>query len=264
MSDKLKVVVIISSVILFLFFDRNDMAAVSGEISGIGIEEKLGQQVPSDLKFHNEAGDLVSLKQLIDKPTIILPVYYSCPNVCALLLSGLAQALDSMETIPGKDYRALSISFDENDGPEIALDKKRNYMASFKNIFPEDKWLFLTGDSANIKAFTDSIGFRFEKRGNGFIHPSALVVLSPEGKIIRYLYGETYPPFDLKMAVLEASEGRVGPTITKVLKYCFSYDPEGKKYVFNILRVSATLILLSAAIFIIYLVMTKGTHKKVG
>jgi protein SCO1/2 len=129
--------------------------------------------------------------------------------------------------------------------------------------FPEGAWRFLTGDQENIHKLTDAIGFHFKRQGQDFLHPVSLVILSSEGKITRYIYGTEFLPFDLKMALMEASEGRVGPTLSKVLKFCFSYDPEGRKYVFNTLKVTGIVTLLFAFGFILFLVL-KGKKQTIS
>ena len=126
-------------------------------------------------------------------------------------------------------------------------------MASFRKKFPETEWHFLTGDTASITAVTNAVGFRYERKGKDFIHSGLLTILSPDGKIIRYLFGITFNQFDLKMAVTEALAGKPGPTIAKVLQFCFSYDPDGRTYAFNFLKVTGTLVLFFVFIFAVYL-----------
>ncbi|MBM4346520.1 MAG: SCO family protein, partial [Deltaproteobacteria bacterium] len=208
------------------------------EEKGIGIDEKLGQVIPLDLTFRDETDHPVPLKKLIGHPTILALVYYSCPDVCSFLLHNLAGTLTQLLAEPGKEYGVVAVSFDETEKPELAREKKKLYLSMIEKPFPEDAWSFLTGDQENIQKLADSVGFRFKREGKAFQHPVALIVLSPNGKITRYLYGMEFLPFDLKMAILEASEGRVGPTISKVLRFCFSYDPKGRKYVFNTLKVT--------------------------
>jgi len=126
----------------------------------------------------------------------------------------------------------------------------------------EDGWRFLTGDAAAVDALTDAVGFRYERAGKDFQHPGAIILLSPDGKVTRYLYGVAFLPFDLKMAVFEASEGRVGPTISKMLLYCFSYDPEGQTYVFNILKVTGTVTILFVIAFVAFLIITTRRYRR--
>ena len=225
------------------------------DISSIGIDEKLGQVIPLDLTFYDENGNPITLKQLVHKPTIFAPVYYSCSNVCSFLLFNLAGVINKLPSEPGKEYQVLALSFDETEKPNLALKKKKMYLKMIEKPFPEDAWRFLTGDQETIRKLTDAIGFRFKRQGQDFLHPVCLVILSQEGKITRYVYGTEFLPFDLKMALLEASEGRVGPTLSKVLRFCFSYDPQGRKYVFNTLKVTGIVTLLFAFGFILFLVL---------
>lgn len=234
--------------------DRHDHDALKdAEAPYIGIEEQLGGYVPLDLTFVDSDGREVSLKELIDRPTIVSFVYYSCTDVCPLLLTGVSEVLRKLDAVPGEEYRALAVSFDELDTPADAAKNKRDYLKAIEKPYPPEAWRFLTGDRANIKKFTNAAGFRFQRKEDVFHHSVTLVILSGEGKIIRYLYGKTFLPFDLKMALAEASEGRPGPTIAKFLQYCFTYDPKGKKYVFNILKVFGTtmiVFLIGLAIFL--------------
>lgn len=225
------------------------------DLAGIGINEKLGQVIPLDLTFHDENGNPVSLKQLIHTPTILAPVYYHCPNVCSLLLQKLADALNRLPAEPDKEYRVISFSFDEREKPSLALEKKKMYLNMIEKPFPQNAWRFLTGDRENIRKLTDAIGFHFKKVGEDFEHPVSLIIVTPDGKITRYLYGTELLPFDIKIALLEASQGKVGATISKVVRFCFSYDPEGKKLVFNTLKVTGTVTLLFALSFILFLLL---------
>jgi len=247
-----------------LFFQNTAQAHVEQpkDLSGIGIDEKLGQFIPLDLTFYDENGNPVSLRQLIHAPIILAPVFYRCPNVCSFLLFNLTGVINRLPSEPGKEYQVLTFSFDETEKPDLALEKKKMYLKMIEKPFPKDAWKFLTGDKENIHKLTDAIGFHFKKQGKDFLHPVSLVILSPDGKITRYMYGTEFLPFDLKMALLEASEGRVGPTLSKVLRFCFSYDPKGRKYVFNTLKVTGIVTLLFALSLILFLVF-KGKKKPI-
>jgi len=231
------------------------------DLSGIGIDQKVGQYVPLDLTFVDENSQPVSLRQLIHRPTILALVYLHCPNVCSLLLQNLADALERLPAEPGKEYTVLSISFDETEKPHLALQKKKTYLKMIQKPFPEDAWIFLTGDKDNIRKLTDATGFHFKRVGEDFEHPVTLIMLAPDGKIIRYMVGVDPLPFDLKMALVEASQGKIGPAITKVVRFCFSYDPKAKKLVFNTLKVTGTVTLLFALSFIVFLLF-KGKRQR--
>lgn len=238
----------------------HETAATSADIA---LTENLGQVIPANIMFRDESGKPVNLSAFIDKPTIIAPVYFHCTHTCPLLLNGLASALGKIDMVrPGKDFRVVALSFDEHETPALAREKKPNYMAAIGKPFPADAWAFLTGDEQNIHRFTDAAGFKFQRDGNDFSHPVALIVLAPGGKIVRYLYGTDFLPFDVTMAVTEAAKGRIGSKTGRVLAYCFSYDPLKKSYVFNILKVAGTAIILMLISLLAYLVIS--TKKQRG
>ncbi len=204
-----------------------------------GVEEQLGTKVPLDLEFRDEQGYLVSLKDIIRKPVILTLVYYKCPGICSPLLTEMTKIVDKMDLVPGVDYQIVTISFDHREMPDLAIDKKENYLAAMEKHVDPQAWRFLTGDSVTIRRLTDAVGFYFYEEGNTFVHSGTLIMLSPQGKVTRYLPGIKYLPFDVKMAVMEAGEGRVGPTIAKILSMCYSYDPEGRTYTTDIVRITS-------------------------
>lgn len=226
----------------------------------VGLEEQLGGRIPLDLSFRDESGRVVRLGDLIQGPTIIAPVYYRCSNVCNFLQGGLARALPQIKFKAGRDYRILSISFDETETPEQARKSRDIHLDALGESFPPGSWQFLTGDPAAIHGFTGAAGYSFKRQGVDFLHPVAIFVVAKDGTIVRYLHGTRFLPMDLSLALLEAEEGRVGTTIRKLVTYCFSYDPEGKRYVFNLLRVSGTAIFLCAGAFMAFLIF--GGKKK--
>jgi protein SCO1 len=247
--------------ILLLLLPTLLTAAGQDEVK-IGIYEKLDSYIPSDLQFTNDRGEIVQLSSIIDKPTVLSLVYYNCPGICSPLLDGVAQVIDRSDMVLGKDYQVLTISFNWEETWQLGSEKKVNYLAQVKKEVDESSWIWMAGDSVNVTKLVESVGFGFQKDGKDYIHAAAIMLLSPEGKITRYLYGTYFLPFDLKLAVVEAAQGKSGPTINKVLKYCFSYDAEGKKYVFNITKVSATVILFFALTLFLYLVFSRKKRIK--
>lgn len=219
-----------------------------------GVDERLGDIIPEGILLRDESGSPIDPRTLMDVPVIIAPIYYSCPTVCNMLQSSLARVLPQVSLQPGKDYRVLSVSFDETDTPQLAARKKQNYFAAMNFAYPEEGWRFLSGDLASINRFMDAIGFRFTRQGRDFIHPVVLVVTAPGGKVVRYLYGQNFMPFDLTMAVTEASHGTIGLSVKRVLSYCFTYDPEGRRYVFDFMRIAGLIILFGAAVLLFVLV----------
>jgi protein SCO1 len=237
------------------------LASVSPEVE-VGVDEHLGAYLPLDLTFQDEQGDTVALSEIIDKPTILTLVYYRCPGICSPLLSGVVDVLEKIELEPGVDYEVLTISFDPTEDPGLAVRKKENFLRGFHEPFPQDAWRWMVGDSAAIATLTDAVGFRYKPRGIDFDHPGVLTILSADGKIVRYLNGITFLPFDVKMALMEAAEGKVGPTINRILLYCFSYEREGGKYVFNLLKVTGTLFMVFAVAFATFLVISSRSSRK--
>lgn len=228
---------------------------------GIEHEKKLGNMLPLDLEFRNSGGETRTLKEIIKKPTVLALVYYHCPGICSPLLTSLGEVIDRADVEPGKDYQILTISFDPRETYEVAARWKKNYFNGMERAIADEDWLFMVGDSANVAKITDAVGFRYKSDGkDDFVHSGALIMISPEGKITRYLLGTSYLAFDFKMAIIEASKGIASPPITKLLAYCFSYDPDGKKYVFNFNKVAGTVIFLGVGIFFVVL-LVKGRKK---
>jgi protein SCO1/2 len=231
--------------------------------AGAGLEERLGSRIPLDLPFRDETGRIVQLRELVTGPTIIAPVYYGCPNVCSFLQGGLARALPEVRLKPGEQFRVLSVSFDETETPETAKKSRQIYYDAMGGRFPEGAWRFLTGDPASIHGLLDAAGYHFQRQGADFLHPVAVFVVTGDGEIVRYLHGTHFLPMDLTLALVEAAQGRIGPTIRKMAEFCFSYDPQSRRYVFNLLRVSATVILATAGGFLAFLIL-RGRRKPSG
>lgn len=247
--------------VLSLFFGFSALAQNDStnpqKVEQVGIYEHLDEYIRDDIQLINKDSSLVNLKSLIDKPTVFAFIYYNCPGLCSPLLGGLAEVIDRTDMKLGEDYQVITISFNPDDYPSLGEKKKANYVKGMLNPIDENHWIWLTGDSLNIEKITDNLGFKFKKEGKEYIHAAAIMVVSPNGKITRYLHGTYFLPFDLKMSVVESSKEVSGPTINKVLEFCFSYDPEGKKYVFNITKISGTLILSAALILFAFLVLKR-------
>jgi protein SCO1/2 len=213
----------------------------------IGIIEKLGDTIPLNLWFLNETSDTVTLGQLIDKPTILFFVYFDCPNLCSPLMDGVADVISKLDFTLGKDYQIITISFNTRDTPEKAREKKVNFVQKISKE-NQQAWMYLTGVQKNIDDITEAIGFKYKAQGLDFAHASAIFVISPQGKITRYLYGLTFLPFDVKMAIVEAQKGLARPTINKVLEYCFAYNPGSKTYTLQVTRIIGSITILIALI----------------
>jgi protein SCO1/2 len=240
-----------------LVFGQNVVNPVENNVDvEIGVVEHLDDFLPDSILLINENGQQVWLADVIDKPTIINFVYYRCPGICSPLMEAVAGVMDKSDLVPGVDYQVLTISFDPTETIDLGIRKKANYLNLMSKKVEEAKngWLFFTSDSLSIVRATNATGFKYKRTGNDFLHAASLTVVSNEGKITRYLNGMYFLPFEWKMAIVEASKGQSGPTLNKVLRFCYSYDPVGKTYVMNITKISGTLILFFAVLFLLILI----------
>ncbi len=228
----------------------------------VGIIEKLGDTIPLNLTFRNEKDSVVTLASLVNKPTVFTFVYFDCPGICSPLLDGVSQVVERTDMVLGKDYQIITISFNYNDSPEKARIKKQNFLRKHTKEHYGD-WIYLTGDSANIYKIVNSVGFRFKRAGVDFIHAAAIMVVSPKGKITRYLYGTSYLPIDLKMAIIESEKGLARPGINRLMEYCYAYDPAGRRYVLDVLKITGTLIAFLVLLLLGYLFFKSKKTSKV-
>jgi len=214
------------------------------------------------LTFLNEKGEKVTLKKLMDgKPTVISLNYFRCAGICTPQLNDMAKMLGRLDLAENSDYKVLTISFAEDETPQLASAKRKTMLKSIPRQYVQDAWHFLISDNNSSAVLADKVGFTYKKEISkagvvDYIHPASLIMLSPEGKVTRYLNGIEQLPFDVKMALMEAGEGKVGPTIAKKLLYCFAYDPKGKTYVFKWEKIVGALMTLIMVMFFIYLVKT--------
>jgi protein SCO1/2 len=250
----------ILTVLFFLSLTGSGYAQVD-QSPEVGIVEHLGKTIPLDLKFVNDKFQTVTLRQLITKPTILSFVYFDCPGLCSPLLEGLGSVIQKSDLVLGKDYQVITISFNFRDTPEKAKDKKKRFTERYAKG-KSDGWIFLTTDSATIFKITHATGFITKAVGLDFVHPSAIIAISPQGMITRYLYGITFLPIDFKMSIVEANKGQPRPTIQKVLLLCFSYDPQGQRYSLDVLKIAGILVVFFILVFIIvYLINPKRKSK---
>ena len=223
----------------------------------VSFEEKQGQFAALDTKLVNENGDTVLLKDVINKPTILNLVYYQCPGTCSPLMGGIARFIDDVDLQLGKDYEVVTISFDPSERINLGIGKKASYLATMRNKEAGKAWLFFVSDSVNIAKLTESVGFHYTKKNGMYIHPTGLIALGADGKIIRYLRGIDFLPFDIKITMVEAAKGKIGPSINRLLAICYSYDTEGNQFVFNVTRVSAIVILFFVVLLFFILSLSR-------
>lgn len=269
MSEKQAKILLTNLLLIFLFSfnilkGQNVINPVANKDDvEIGVVEHLDEFIPENIFLINEKGEKVKLIDVIDKPTIINFVYYRCPGICSPLMEAVASVMDKSDLVPGKDYQVLTISFDPSETIDLGIRKKTNYLNLMNNKKEEAKngWLFFTSDSASIAIATNATGYKYKRTGNDYLHAASLTVVSNEGKITRYLNGMYFLPFEWKMAIVEASKGQSGPTLNKVLRFCYSYDPVGETYVMNVTKISGVLILFVAFIFLMIMIFKPKRNK---
>jgi protein SCO1/2 len=226
----------------------------------VGIEQHMNEQIPPDLTFRDEYGNAVRLGDYFGKKPIILNlVYYRCTMLCSEVLSGLESALRVLKFDAGKDFDVLTVSFDPKDTPQEALAKKAEYIKRYKRQGAEQGWHFLTGQQDAISSLTNAAGFQYEydSRTDQFAHATAIMILTPDGKISQYYYGVEYAPKDLRLGLVQASENKIGNVVDEVLLYCYHYDPDTGKYgaiVSRILKLAggATILVLGGFLILMF------------
>jgi protein SCO1/2 len=240
-------------------------------LENVGIEQHLDAQVPPDLTFRDETGKTVTLGNYFGrKPLILNLVYYNCTMLCGEALAGLASAMRLVKFDVGNEFDVVTVSFDPHETSEMAAAKKKDYIRRYGRANAAAGWHFLTGDPDSINALTKAVGFQYQydAKTNQYAHATAIMVLTPQGRISRYFYGVDFPPKDLRMGLVEASQGKIGNAVDAVLLFCYHYNPETGKYgamVANILRLAAgaTILFLGASLFVLWR-MDLSVAKKVA
>jgi protein SCO1 len=229
-------------------------------LENVGIEQHLDAQVPPDLTFVDDSGHPVKLGDYYGKKPIILNlVYYTCPMLCGETLAGLTGSMRLVKFDIGKEYEVLTVSFNPHETPEMAAAKKQDYLKRYGRPDAASGWHFLVGSQESINALTKAVGFQYQydPKINQYAHATAIMVLTPQGRVSRYFYGVDFPPKDLRMGLVEASEDKIGNAVDQVLLYCYHYDPAAGKYgpvIANMLRLGAgvTIVFLGAFLLILF------------
>lgn len=241
-------------------------------LKNVGIQQNLNQQIPPDLSFTDDLGRKVRIGDYFGrKPMILSLVYYNCPMLCGEVLSGLENSLRMMKFDVGKEFDVLTVSFDPKETPEMAAAKKAVFLKRYKRPGAEQGWHFLVGPAESVEALTKAAGFeyQFDPKTGQFAHATAIMILTPEGKIAQYYYGVEYPPKDLRLGLVQASQNKIGNMVDALLLYCYHYDPEQGKYSATILRVlrvagAATALFLGTFIFLLVRRGPAHTHQGTG
>lgn len=254
--------------LLFFVMTLNIQAAepIPPELQNIGVDEKLGTTIPLGLVFQDEDGKEVKLQEFFKngKPVILTLIYYGCPNLCGFLLNGFVDSLKEFPWTPGKEFNVLTVSIDPTENPELAKQKKDSILKMYGREVSDSSWRFLTSTGDNASKLSSSVGFkyRYDEAEKQYAHSAAIFVLTPDGKVSRYLYGIQFPVRDLKFSLIEASQGKMGSVVDKLLMFCYHYDPKGKKYALmatNLMKVAAGVTVFSLLIFLIYQLKSKRT-----
>lgn len=227
------------------------------ELVDINIEDRAGNSVPTDVKLIDEDGNSVELGSYFDgkRPVLLVLAYYSCPMLCTLVLNGVGNSLKKVAWTAGNEYRVVTVSIDPRDTPEIAKAKRETYIEDYGRHVSSDAWAFLTGEEAEIKRLAESVGFSYswDDVTQQYVHAAGGFVLTPDARVSRTFYGIEFNPRDLRLAISEASDGRVGSAFEKVLLFCFHYDPQAKGYVvaaFRFMRAGGILTALILGLWI--------------
>jgi len=243
------------------FHDSADVKQVNTRpqiFEKVGIDQKLGSQVPLGANFVDENGKSVTLDAYFHtkRPVLLALVYYDCPMLCNQVLNGMTSALGVLKFNAGQEFDVVAVSFDPRESAKLANEKRAVYLKRYRRESAATGWHFLTGSEDSIKALTSSVGFRYtwDESTKQFAHASGLILLTPEGKVAQYYYGIEYSPRDLRLGMIEASQEKIGTVVDQLMLYCFHYDPMTGKYgavIMNVLRVSAvfTLLLIGGFVF---------------
>jgi protein SCO1 len=230
-------------------------------LNEVGIQQKLNEQLPLETEFKDESGKTVKIGDYFGKrPVVLALVYYECPMLCSEVLNGLTGSLKSLSFNAGKEFEVVAISFDarENEKPELAKNKKESYLKRYGREGVENGWHFLTGTQDSIDKITQAVGFgyKWDDQTQQFAHAGAIMILTPDGRMSKYLYGIDYAPRDLKLAIVESSENKIGSPVDQLMLYCFHYNPATGKYglaILNIIRLAGIITLLGmGAMFFVF------------
>ena len=228
------------------------MEAAPPELQDIGIDEKSGSTIPLDLIFVDETGKPVKLEQYFHqgRPVVMQLSYFGCPMLCTLVSNGLVESLNDLSLTMGKDFEVINVSFDPQETSDLAAMKKKSFLEAYNRPAGAASWHFLTGKPEQIKQLTASLGFKYKwvEQSHQFSHPAALMLLTPDGKVSRYLYGVKYDPRTLRLSLVEAGQGKIGTTVDRILLTCFHYDAYAGKYTataMGIMRIAGVLTVIA-------------------
>lgn len=236
------------------------------QLENVGIDQRLDEQLPLSLRFTDDRGKEIQLKDYFgDRPVILVLAYYECPMLCTLVLNGLLRAMRVMNLDAGEDFNVVTVSIDPGETTELAQAKKREYLSKYQREGAETGWWFLTGEEENIHKLADAVGFRYnyDPESDQFAHAAAIMIATPEGRLARYYYGVEYSPKDLRLGLIEASEGNIGSPVDQILLFCFHYDPTTGKYglvIWRVIQLAGGLTVLGLGILVFF--VSRGQRLK--
>lgn len=241
------------------------VAELPNAVKDLGFDQKLGAQVPLDTEFTDSNGNQVELASFFnDRPVILAPVYYECPMLCSLVLDGIVRGIKPLQFSPGTEFDVLAISFDHEESFESAAMTRDGILSRYRREGTEGGWHFLTGDEASVSAIMDAVGFKYEYNPQTDLwgHAGGVVVLTPEGEVSRYFYGVDYAPKDLRLGLLDASDGKIGSLVDQVLLFCYQYDPAVGKYSASILNIIRAVGVLTVVLLVTFIFFNR--HRTTG
>lgn len=243
--------------------------AVAPELKGITIDEKKGSIIPLDLPFVDETGKPVKLGDYFHhgRPVILQLSYFGCPMLCPLIAAGMVDSLNHLSLVMGKDFDVIDISFNPREGPKLAAKTKAHFLEAYNRPAGAEHWHFLTGKPDAIKKITDAVGFRYKylPKKKQYSHPAALIILTPKGKVSRYLYGVKFNPRTLRLSLVEASNGKIGSTIDRLILTCCSFDSYTGRYTataLGVMKIGGVLTMLALGIAVLGFALHHHHHRR--
>jgi protein SCO1/2 len=239
-------------------------------VRDVGIDQRLGEPLPLDLVFVDETGKEVTLREYFgERPVILSLVYYECPMLCTLVLNGLVNGLKELPFSPCEDMELVTVSFDPGETPDLALAKKNSYVALYGHPQAAAGWHFLTGSEEAVAKLTEAVGFRYayDEKTDQYAHASGIMLATPDGRLSHYFFGVEYPPRDLRLGLVEASSGKVGSPVDRLMLFCYRYDSVSGQYSFaamNIIRLGCFLTILALAVFMFRMFRREARRRAQG
>jgi protein SCO1/2 len=238
------------------------------ELEDLRTEQKLGDRVPLDVKLTDHAGQTIELGALLeDRPILLAPVYFDCPMLCSLVLDGVVRSLKPLRLTPGQDFDVVAVSFDPRDTPQKAAASRTTALQRYRRPEAEQGWRFLVGEEPEVARLMDAIGFRyrFDPKSGEYAHAGVVVLLTPQGDVSRYFYGVEFPARDVRLGLVEASQGRIGSIVDQVMLFCYRYDPvlgRNSAVTMNVVRLGGVLTVAAIGAFVTLMLVRERARRR--